>query len=632
MHSIIAIPLLAALASSAACGDASDGDPEPSPPGDDDLISHEPAWVASGAEGDICFGWTGAVGDLDGDGRRDLLVGNPRCDGPAVDQIVIYRGDDALLVPEEEGLRVDIDWQNEDPFPFNVLQIGVGDVDGDELADVLVSSDDGAILYRGNDDLVAMFAEPAFRVPEESANTALLADLNDDDRDDIVAEIDGSAVVFLTGDDDGAPTFTRSRAVEGIPRGTGDVDGDGVDDLLVDSQDGTARLYLGCAGELPACDGGLGPESVWGAAGLVAGSASDLNGDGRGDVVLKDLGRIFVYFSDPAVEFLPESPSWVQHGDPVFIDFGRSLAAPGGVLGSGSEAEFLVGSLARVYLYRMPGGGSGEPRPVWAFPEADVASTDSPIELSYSVAPADDLDADGYQDFVVAGTSGERGMVMLFTGGRLPGDAPEPQIPEPFACGPMTGGLPDLTVDTETIRRTVYISTETFAADACELVESCIGAPGDRRLLRFSVSIVNLGSGTAIVPGPEVTPDLYQYDECHGHDHLIGFSDYRLIGEDGNELRGHKQGFYMTDVASYCAGSAGPVAHDPAQGISAGWSDIYVAAFPCQWIDITGLADGTYELRVSVDGSDVIPEGDEHPNEVALTVEIDGDQVTAPRP
>ncbi|WP_250635852.1 lysyl oxidase family protein [Myxococcus hansupus] len=66
----------------------------------------------------------------------------------------------------------------------------------------------------------------------------------------------------------------------------------------------------------------------------------------------------------------------------------------------------------------------------------------------------------------------------------------------------------------------------------------------------------------------------------------------------------------------------GPDEHLP------GWTDIYVADIPCQWIDITGLADGTYSLRVGVDEQDIIEEADVHPNEALLNVHIQGDSVT----
>ncbi|HYO71306.1 MAG TPA: lysyl oxidase family protein [Archangium sp.] len=75
-----------------------------------------------------------------------------------------------------------------------------------------------------------------------------------------------------------------------------------------------------------------------------------------------------------------------------------------------------------------------------------------------------------------------------------------------------------------------------------------MGAPGDRRLLRFSVSIPNLGSGSVVIPPPNVRPDLYSFDKCHQHDHLVGFASYELV-DSGNAgvTVGRKQGFFIVD-------------------------------------------------------------------------------------
>ena len=44
---------------------------------------------------------------------------------------------------------------------------------------------------------------------------------------------------------------------------------------------------------------------------------------------------------------------------------------------------------------------------------------------------------------------------------------------------------------------------------------------GERRLLRFTTSIMNMGTGPLVVPSPQERPDLFVYDACHLHDHLM---------------------------------------------------------------------------------------------------------------
>lgn len=614
------------LTAALACGDDLPAEPAaPVDAGPDPLLSHVPAWMARAGVDEGCFGSAAAAADLDGDGRSEIVVAIPRCAVPVDDQLAVFRGGD-LLGGADDGMRVAIDWANANPPPFNYpMNLLPGDVDGDSRADLLVSAPGGAVLYRGG-DLGGMFAEPTFRVPGEVFGSAFLADLNGDGRDDIAAGVGSSAVVYLA-DGSEAPVFTEARNLAGAPGGIGDVDADGRTDLFVNAPDGTVQLYLGCDGA--GCEGGLGADPVWSATGLVAGSDMDLDADGRGDVVLTDYGRIFVHASGAAegAALLPDLPTWVEQGDPIFLGFGRSVAAVPGAMETG--AGLLVAAQARTYLYRVPADRSAELELAWALPAEDGLTADWPIDFVYAVAAAGDVDADGYGDFVIGGTSALDGMAMLFTGGQL-ADGARPRIPEPPACGALSGGLADLTVDTDALARSLRITRDDFAEDACEVLEGCVGAPGKRKLLRFTAAIPNLGGGDAIVPGPDEAPELYAFDECHGHDHLVGFSTYDLVG-DGVEALGRKQGYSLLDIAPYCAESAAPRDFFPSQGISAGWADVYIADYACQWIDITDVPDGTYELRVSVDDTDAIAEADELPNQVSLSVTIHGDSVRAAR-
>jgi hypothetical protein len=612
-----------------ACGDDLPAEPAaPVDAGPDPLLSHEPAWMARGDADEGCFGSAATAADLDGDGRSEVIVAIPRCTIPVADQLAVFRGQQLFSGPND-GMRVAIDWANANPPPFNYpMNLSVGDVDGDARADLLMSAPAGVILYRGGDDLARVFAEPAFRVPGEAFGSAFLADLNGDGRDDIAAAVGSATVVYLA-DGGETPAFAETRRVTGAPGGIGDIDADGRVDLFLHAPDGTVQLYLGCDGGA-ACDGGLGTESVWSAAGYVAGSDMDLDADGRGDVVLTDYGRIFVHTSgaaDSPDALLSDSPTWVEQGDPIFLGFGWSSAAVPGAMGAGTG--LVVAAQARTYLYRVPEDRTSELELAWALPAEDGLTEEWPIDFAYVVSAAGDVDADGYGDFLIAGSSGLDGMVMLFTGGQL-ADAARPYIPEPRACGALSGGLPDLTIDADAMARSLRITRDEFAEDACEVAEGCVGAPGQRKLLRFTAAIPNLGSADAVVPGPDEAPELYKFDECHGHDHLIGFTTYHLVG-DGIEAFGHKQGYALTDIAPYCAGSAAPRDFFPSQGISAGWADVYIADFACQWVDITDLPDGTYELRVSVDDTDAIAEADELPNQVSLSVTIHGDKVSTSR-
>ena len=61
--------------------------------------------------------------------------------------------------------------------------------------------------------------------------------------------------------------------------------------------------------------------------------------------------------------------------------------------------------------------------------------------------------------------------------------------------------------------------------------------------------------------------------------------------------------------------------------ISSGWADVYPGGIACQWIDVTGVPDGDYRLRVRVNVSGVIAEDDQLPDEVDVPIKIAGQQV-----
>jgi len=78
----------------------------------------------------------------------------------------------------------------------------------------------------------------------------------------------------------------------------------------------------------------------------------------------------------------------------------------------------------------------------------------------------------------------------------------------------------------------------------------------------------------------------------------------------------------------YCGDAPPPFINtDGSQGISPGWADVYAGDYPCQWLDITDVPDGTYTLRIGVDVGDLIDEDDVHPNSVDVKVKISGNSV-----
>lgn len=187
---------------------------------------------------------------------------------------------------------------------------------------------------------------------------------------------------------------------------------------------------------------------------------------------------------------------------------------------------------------------------------------------------------------------------------------------------PPQSGLPDLTIDESLVSSSVTIENAFFPSDDCAVVEGCVGAPGTRTLLRFSVASINYGDADLYVGSPADHPELFVYSPCHDHYHLQDFAEYTLTDGNGTQVGiGHKQAFCLMDIYPYGSKPAKGYTCDN-QGISSEWADIYDSSLDCQWIDITDTPPGTYNLTVEVDQTDLFEELDNYGNLVTVPVTI----------
>jgi hypothetical protein len=208
-----------------------------------------------------------------------------------------------------------------------------------------------------------------------------------------------------------------------------------------------------------------------------------------------------------------------------------------------------------------------------------------------------------------------------------------------------------------------------------QLADIQIQNTGTQKQLRFSTTIVNVGAGLFEVTGrrPDTnttdmtttqriydsvgdyrdrstTATLFYAGDGHDHWHVRDLEDYELFQLDasGNVVEpavvqeGNKIGFCFFDNADYgssepeyyrgCEGG-NPDALKVTMGLSRGWGDTYGAGTVGQYLDITGLADGRYRLRVMADGdsavgSDRFLESDETNNATWADLQITGNTVT----
>jgi hypothetical protein len=404
------------------------------------------------------LGSMSAVGDLDGDGRGDVAIST-------VDGVRIYVG-----LPT--GLSSTPMWtltSDRDGDGFGTVVTSAGDIDGDGYPDLAVSApqaDNGDGTF-GRVEVYAGSAsgpspDPAWSTvshwPGEAYGEALgsAGDVNGDGYDDLVIgawthgnveSYEGAASVHLGSADGLSPT--ASWAVEGgvawavfgrSVGSAGDVDADGYDDIYVAGScfyntDGGGRVdvYRGSAAGLstaPWTTHGNMPAGKCFAFGESVASAGDVDADGTSDLAVgapleftEEASGGVAYVYEGSRAGLATAPAWREHPTSSST-FGTSVAGAGDLDGDGyddvvvgapydSERNVLEG---RVWVYR--GGPAGvATAPVWTAESGVSYGT-----LGERVAPAGDVDGDGYADVLAfadgtQNSDGSWGRITLYRGG-----------------------------------------------------------------------------------------------------------------------------------------------------------------------------------------------------------------------
>jgi hypothetical protein len=192
------------------------------------------------------------------------------------------------------------------------------------------------------------------------------------------------------------------------------------------------------------------------------------------------------------------------------------------------------------------------------------------------------------------------------------------------------GGKPDLTVDPKRFTSQMEIVDRYFAPDSCEIEEGTVNDSGYRRILRFDTVVMN-GGQTLYLGDPTDAGNPYHewffFAECHGHYHLNGFADYKLLNLDGTVAApGHKQAFCFISSFKYSNdlnGQDKPSFTCSDQGIASGYGDWYYKQLSGQWIDITGVAEGDYIVRVEVNHAGQFDEGANlYPNVIEAQIHV----------
>ncbi len=189
------------------------------------------------------------------------------------------------------------------------------------------------------------------------------------------------------------------------------------------------------------------------------------------------------------------------------------------------------------------------------------------------------------------------------------------------------GGKADLVVDPQRFVSQMEIVDRLFTEGDCAIEEGAVGSTGYRRLLRFDTVVMNSGDGDLVV-GDRSDPnnpfaEFFEFAPCHGHFHIRDFSVYELLNVDRTlVVAAHKQGFCMEDSLKYDGGKSR--GFDCAfQGITSGWGDWYFKQLTGQWIDITGVPEGDYIVRVRINTANTFDEGsNRYVNDVETSIHI----------
>ena len=399
-------------------------------------------------------GAVAAAGDWDGDGVGDVMLG-VGTSGAGRAYMLLGR---STAFPKTTCTFVTT------ASGFGTALSSLGDVNGDGYADVAVgqqflTTNTGSVsVYLGSTacPAAAKYTVAGSATTQQFGASIAGGDYNGDGFGDLlvgaplytnVEANEGRALAFY-----GAPSGLSTAASNDISGGqanaqvgysiasAGDVNGDGYPDLIAGapywtntaSSEGRVMVYYGNSTGYSATpswtyNGGLaGAHLGWAVSG-----AGDVNGDGYGDVAVgapdyngtfTGCGRAYVFLG--SASGLAASPVWTGEGEQATAKYGSALAMNGDlnadgradlVVGAPNQANGSTTGAGRVYLFL--GSASGpNPYPDWQFEKGQASA-----QVGSTLAYAGDVNADGYDDILVAAkayqnTLAAEGAVWLFAG------------------------------------------------------------------------------------------------------------------------------------------------------------------------------------------------------------------------